>query len=170
MAKKRTEEESPSLYEKLTVDGFNPELSLNNRDTLSLAEKGTRYILKLSTVLPTAAFCVDGEIVRTGSRCDKLVLIDTCCESPNWVEVFVELKGSKISVAVNQLRETIKKPLFKHPSNRQRIYARIVGHSFPSNKSDNSLEKVKQEFLSRYSCDLKALKSGQPDTINVTRV
>lgn len=165
MAKKRIKAESPSLYDNLVSNGYAPELPLTDRNSLSLKEKGTKYHLELSSSLPTVAFCIDGQIIREGLRCDKLVLIDTRSESPNWVEVFVELKGVDILHAVEQLRETIRKPVFQHPSNKRVVFARIVGHSFPRNKSDNSLENAKKEFRSRYACDLRTLHPGQSDRI-----
>lgn len=166
MTKKRIELVYSSLYDKL-ISEYVPELRLVDRSSLSLRERGTKYRLELSTSLPTAAFCIDGQIIREGLRCDKLVLIDTCCESPNWVEVFVELKGTDVLHAIEQLKATIRKPEFEHPSNKRVKYARIVGHSFPGNKSDISIEKVKKEFRSLYSCDLRAIKSGKPDSIGI---
>ena len=124
-------------------------------------------MLVLPSSLPTAAFCIDGQIVSVGLRCDKLVLIDYGCESPNWCQVFVEIKGKDVMYAVKQLRETIKNPVFHHSSNRKRKYARIVGKSYPSNNSNPVLEKAKKEFEQRYSCELKTLKPDQTDAIAI---
>ena len=164
MARRRINQEYPSLYDKL-ISQFVPELPLTDRRSLSLRENGTKYRLELSSRLPTAAFCIDVQIIHEGLRCDKLVLIDACCEAPNWVEVFVELKGSDVLHAVEQLRETIGKPIFQHSSNKKKKFARIVGHSFPGNKSDNSFEKVKKEFRDRYACELRTLHPGQSDRV-----
>lgn len=57
-----------------------------------------------------------------------------------------------------------KKTIFKHPSNDD-IRARIVAQSFPSNKSNPTMEKAKQEFRKDYNCDLRGMKSGQEDKL-----
>lgn len=85
-------------------------------------------------------------------------------EPQQWTEVFVELKGVDAGHAINQLRETLKKSIFKHPSNDV-VRARIVAQSFPSNKSNPTMEKAKQEFRKVYNCDLRGMKSGQEDKL-----
>ena len=110
-------------------------------------------------------FAVDGRIITEGERCDKLIVINPIKNEDNsWMETFVELKGQNISHAINQIRETLKNQLFYHPSNKI-IRARIVGHSFPANKSNSVLEKAKQEFSKNYHCDLRGIKNGQIDSI-----
>ena len=66
--------------------------------------------------------------------------------------------------AIDQLRQTLKKAIFKHPSIDD-IRARIVAQSFPSNKSNPTMEKAKQEFRKDYNCDLRGMKSGQEDKL-----
>lgn len=62
------------------------------------------------------------------------------------------------------MRQTLKKAIFKHSSNTD-IRARIVAQSFPSNKSNPTMEKAKQEFRKDYNCDLRGMKSGQEDKL-----
>lgn len=59
---------------------------------------------------------------------------------------------------------TAEKPLFRHPSNDV-VCARIVAQSFPSNKSNPTMEKAKQEFRRKYQCDLRGMKTGQTDKL-----
>jgi hypothetical protein len=37
--------------------------------------------------------------------------------------------------------------------------------SFPSNKSNPTMEKAKSEFRKNYNCDLRGMKSGQEDKL-----
>ncbi len=152
-----------SLNEALLASGYTPELELMPRKILSLKEQGKKYSLDLNPGHQSTAFTIDGVILKSGIRCDKLVLIESSCSYPNWVEIFVELKGTHVIRAIDQLRETVKNPLFNHPSNRKNIRARVVAVAFPSNRSHPEIEKAKDEFKSRYSCELKIMKSGVVD-------
>lgn len=110
---------------------------------------------------------MDGNIVKEGLRCDKLVLVKRSAKNvkpEQWTETFVELKGVDTSHAIEQLRQTLEKPIFRHSSNVD-IRARIIAQSFPSNKSNPTMEKAKQEFRKNYNCDLRGMKSGQEDRL-----
>ena len=156
-----------STYERLVADGFPPEQPLAARTKVSMAEKGKRYTLVTGGREESVVYAVDGTIVKEGRRCDKLLLVKRSSgevEPQQWTEVFIELKGVDTNHAIDQLRETLKNPLFKHSSN-DLVRARIVGQSFPSNKSNPAMEKAKQEFRKNYHCDLRGMKSGQEDKL-----
>lgn len=155
-----------SLNDKLLSLGYTPELSLANRKTFSLKENKALYRMVLSRESPVSVFCVDGVIIQSGLRCDKLILVDLSNQVHSWVVLFLELKGTAILHAIEQLRSTISNALFRHPSNK-RIYARVVGCSFPSNQSNPSVEKAKIDFWKHYNCELKMLKSNQPDNLTI---
>lgn len=155
-----------SLYERLLSVGFVPEQKLEDRITLSVKENHAIYKLTLNEKRPVVEFCIDGYIVKTGPRCDKLILVDNLAIEPSWKEVFLELKGTDILRAVKQLETTIENVLFQHPSNKE-LFSRVVGSAFPSNGSRNSLEKAKIEFKKKYNCELKTLKPSQPDRLVV---
>lgn len=156
-----------STHERLGAEGFSPEQPLAARCKISTTEKGKRYVLVTTGAEESVVYAVDGNIVTDGPRCDKLVLIKRSAgetEPQQWTEVFVELKGVDAGHAINQLRETLKKSIFNHPSNGV-VRARIVAQSFPSNKSNPTMEKAKQEFRKLYNCDLRGMKSGQEDKL-----
>lgn len=81
-------------YGNLRRIGFMPQQDLMARKTLATAEQGKKYTLDISGNKESAAFDVDGYIVKKGSKCDKLVLVKH--SEDNWTEIFVELKGCKI--------------------------------------------------------------------------
>ena len=156
-----------STHERLSAEGFSPEQPLMVRTKVCAMEKGKRYALLTSGMEESVVYDVDDNIIKEGRRCDKLVLVKRSArgESPEqWTEIFIELKGVDTKHAIAQLHETLKKSVFMHPSNDV-IRARIVAQSFPSNKSDPTMEKAKQEFRKVYNCDLRGMKSGQVDRL-----
>lgn len=156
-----------STHERLLAEGYAPEQDLQIRAKLGVSENGKRYLLTTNGKEESVVYAVDGHIVEEGLKCDKLVLVKRTAKDvkpEQWMEAFVELKGVDTNHAINQLRQTLKKAVFKHPSNND-IRARIVAQSFPSNKSNPTMEKAKQEFRKDYNCDLRGMKSGQEDKL-----
>lgn len=154
-------------YSVLTAACYIPSQPLKARKILTTAEQGRKYVLQMSGEENSVLYDVDGYIIKEGQKCDKLILVDQSeVNSDNtWVEIFVELKGKDVSHAIDQLRETLKNPIFKHPSNKK-IRARIIAASFPANKSNPLMEKAKIEFAKGpYFCELRGLKNGQKDMI-----
>lgn len=156
-----------STNERLTLEGYAPEQSLQVRAKISVSENGKRYMLTTNGQEESVVYAVDGNIVEEGQRCDKLVLVKRSAKNiapEQWTEVFVELKGVDTKHAIDQLRQTLEKAIFKHSTNDD-IRARIVAQSFPSNKSNPTMEKAKQEFRKNYCCDLRGMKTGQEDKL-----
>lgn len=156
-----------STHERLNAAGCTAEQSLQVRAKISVSENGKRYLLTTNGIEESVTYAVDGIIVKEGPRCDKLILVKRSAKDvlpEQWTEAFVELKGVDTSHAIDQLRQTLKKEIFKHPSNTD-IRARIVAQSFPANKSNPGMEKAKQEFRKEYNCDLRGMKSDQEDKL-----
>lgn len=164
---KQEKAEYKSTHERLISGGFSPEQPLQVRAKVNTNEKGKRYTLVTTGIEDSVVYAVDGNIITAGLRCDKLVLVRRSANGvapERWTESFIELKGVDTGHAINQLRETLKKSIFKHPSNDV-VRARIVAQSFPSNKSNPTMEKAKQEFRKVYNCELRGMKSGQEDKL-----
>lgn len=153
-----------SLHEVLIANGFTPHHTLADRERLSLKEKRTQYIMQLSEKFPTASFQIDGKIITEGNKCDFIILVKHNPIAHLWKEVFIELKGTDIKHAIEQLETTLKIEILQHPTINERK-ARIVALSFPSYKSNPTIELAKRRFLSSYRCELKSVKSGQPDQV-----
>lgn len=166
MAKEKMNE-CANTYEVLTGKGYKPSQSLQYRKILTTSEQGRKYTLEISGRKVTALFDVDGYIITQGQKCDKLVLVDEneANNKEEWNEIFVELKGTDVAHAIDQIRTTLKNSVFKHPANKV-VKARIVAVSFPANKSNPIMEKAKKEFAaSPYHCELRGMKNGQTDKI-----
>lgn len=102
-----------STHEQLVAEGFSPEQALMVRTKVSTVEKGKRYTLVTTGMEESVVYAVDGNIVKEGQRCDKLVLVKRSIngvEPEQWTEVFIELKGVDTNHAIGQLRETLKNP------------------------------------------------------------
>ena len=154
--------------EQLCTKGFSsPEQPLKVRTSIIKNEKGKRYVLVTTGIEESVVYAVDGNIITSGLRCDKLILVKRSAsgvEPEQWTESFIELKGVDTVHAINQLRETLKKSIFKHPSNDV-VRASIVAQSFPANKSYPTMEKAEQEFRKVCNCDLRGMKSGLKDKL-----
>ena len=151
-----------NTYSFLKESGFEPSLELLVRKILTTNEHGKRYHLNIFGNKKSSLFQVDGYVVKTGKKCDKLVLVEK--EADDWAEIFVELKGVDVASAIEQLKASLENPIFKHVTNKE-LRARIVAQSFPSNKSNPIMEKAKIEFRKKYQCDLRGMKNGQEDSI-----
>ena len=152
-----------STHEVLTQAGFVPQQELSVRKIMTTKENGIQYALQISEDKESVLYQVDGDIITTGDKCDKLVLVKLSSEPEKWAEIFVELKGKDVGHALTQLIETIKQPIFKHQTNEVKL-ARVVATSFPANKSNPDVERKKIK-LSRLGFEYKGLKPKQFDLI-----
>ncbi len=152
----------PTLINKLNRLGFEPRQQLLQRKAISVKENGKRYTLELVPPKECAEYQVDGEIIKVGNKCDKLIVAD--CLEKGWCEIFVELKGKNISHAILQLEETLKMECFLHKTVKIKR-ARIVGQSIPRNTGNSIMERAKIRFLQKYSCELRAFSSTPNERI-----
>ena len=153
-----------STYENLTLAGYQAEHPLDIRKMVATREQGKKYTLAIQGNLLSAVFQVDGYIIKTGVKCDRLVMVQTSAEPEEaWTQIFVELKGHDAIHGMEQLLATAKNPTFRSFSNRQRK-ARLVTTSFPTNKANPKVEKLKIEFT-KLNVDYKNIKSGQTDCL-----
>ena len=64
-----------STYENLTLAGYQAEQPLDFRKTVATREQGKKYTLAIQGNLRSAVFQVDGYIIKTGVKCDRLVMV-----------------------------------------------------------------------------------------------
>lgn len=156
---------SESLHSILEKD-YKPKLALCSRENLSLKEQQTEYRLQFGNQRTCVAYQIDGTIITKGNKCDYLVLAKQN-ENPqdnNWKAIFVELKGTDVEHALEQLDASMSNSKLKHSSINER-HARIVAKSFPSNKSNPKFEAAKRIFKEKHKCSLKQVSSKQPDLV-----
>lgn len=145
---------------------YQPEQALQSRELVSTSEKGIHYIAEIEHQRDTVVFQVDGSIITDGIRCDKLILAKDSADGSLWTGCFVELKGSDIGHAIEQLENTITRPIFKDDRTLQNKFARIVSSSkMPTNTGNSPMEKARNKFKEKYKCELKRLRSRQLDKI-----
>ena len=153
-----------TIHKRLMSSGFLPQQEWMQRTLISVKENGKKYILKVSENCFSSVFQIDGCIIREGEKCDKLILCEVTPNSITLNEVFVELKGCDVSHAIKQLEATLQCPTLKHTSTRR--FARIIASSYPSSKNNPMVERAKVRLRTQYQCELKCLKSNQPDTLD----
>ncbi len=144
MAKKH----APETLISAKLKDYEAESPLGERKIVSTKEKGKAYRVKLSEVKPNAVYTIDGNIIKQGNRCDKLVLIQSDKPQNKWLEIFVELKGKGVDHAIEQLKATVDKPIFQHRTIEKR-WARIVAQSFPRYTGHSSIEQARDYFRER---------------------
>ena len=155
---------SDNTYQRLIESGYQAEKELQCRKTIVVQEQGKKYSLDISEQMPSAAFQVDGSIVKSGRKCDKLIMVRTAEEpDESWVQIFVELKGRDVIHGMEQLLETVSSSVFKHPTNKVRR-ARLVASGVPANRSNPQVEKLKQAFT-KLNVHYRSIKSGQHDKL-----
>ena len=153
-----------TTYKQLSSTGFKPQQTLLARKTVVVKEEGKKYVLDVQSESPSVVFHVDGDIIKTGLKCDKLILVNTRnTTTEEWVQIFVELKGTDVIHGMKQLLESVKNPIFASLSNKQRK-ARLVATSFPSNKSNPKVEELKREFA-KQKVDYRGMKPNQEDRL-----
>lgn len=153
-----------STYENLIRKGYETEQALQFRKLVSTQEQGKKYTLAVQGDFPSAVFQVDGYIIKSNLKCDKLVMVRTSTEpAETWTQIFVELKGHDSVHGMEQLLATAKNTIFTSTTNRVRK-ARLVATSFPANKANPKVEKMKIEFA-KMKIDYKNIKSGQTDRL-----
>lgn len=151
-----------SCIDVLSARGFNPIQKWMVRKQVSVSENGKTYSLPLVPPKNSAVYQIDGEIISEGRKCDKLVVV---VDNPINGSIFVELKGKDIRHAIDQLESTLNHQLFrKKNNNKDVIRARIVTlSSGPASSSSKFVTEARARFMRKYNCDLRILKSRQPD-------
>lgn len=153
-----------NTYTRLTRLGFLPEKERTERTALSVAEAGKTYRVEWNGRKPSSAFPIDGHIINDGARCDKLIVVEDITDEGGWADTFVELKGSDVPHAVEQLEATLKSALFR-TSRATKTRARFVSASMPNSRNSPEWERAQRRFIQAYSCELKRMKSQQPDRL-----
>lgn len=151
---------------RLEKDGIHPYMGWNERSIVSVSENGKTYKANVAEGLKSAVFQVDGEIIKTGAKCDKfLAALDTKKDNQKGVAVFIELKGKDISHAIDQLEATLKSRQFQpNPRHDDIVRARIVtANCGPKSSSKIKLEDARIRFKTQYNTELRVLKNLQTD-------
>lgn len=170
--------ESQKLVVMSLVRSLKKSLANGSEQSMAVVTTHSPYVVSVVNVLLTAAIVSERELEQSVVEKDCILpskaisgyFIDNNGVFQNIMDKEVpmlsgnDLDGVDTNHAIDQLRQTLKKALFKHPSNDD-IRARIVAQSFPSNKANPTMEKAKQEFRKEYNCDLRGMKTGQEDKL-----
>ncbi|AZA81691.1 hypothetical protein C1637_03700 [Chryseobacterium lactis] len=116
-------------------------------------EKGKKYQIECTEVYLKAR--IDDCIITSKSieKCDFLFIRDSECKESKTEFYFVELKGSDIEKAFNQIIETIKHLTDQLLLKKDLIFGFIVSSKVPS--GGNDVTKLKQLFAKKYGKKLE---------------
>lgn len=158
MAKNKSTQNVESTYDKLLRLGKGIEEELKLFQSMSIKEPRSSQYTLVNINKECARFLIDGGVVTDLSkRCDKLVLIKL--DDQRWVQIFIELKGTDVSKAFEQIRETLSKDLFKDSVTHQKL-AHIVCSSVPKDRSDVRRTQIIERFKKDYKCKLTVVSNG----------
>lgn len=59
---------------RLRQKGFSPEQEWKQRKLVSVSENGKTYKVPVANGIESAVFQIDGEVIKAGQKCDKLLL------------------------------------------------------------------------------------------------
>lgn len=135
---------------------------LKKRKIFSVREEGACYRLEKLGECESVDYKVDGGLIPRSDTVDRksdhLLLIRV--SKNDWIDVFIELKGTDVMHGLKQLEETLLHPLFKPHAPSERRVARLVAKSMPSLKNDKEIEKFRKRLM-RLNCTFKTMKSNQ---------
>ena len=85
-------------------NGFRPEQPLQVRKTIVESENGKKYTLEVLDNKASVSYQVDGNIIKEGEKCDKLILVKYCDDE--WAEIIRDVENGEL---VDSIYETLKK-------------------------------------------------------------
>ena len=137
---------------------------LKKRKIFSVREEGACYRLEKLGECESVDYKVDGGLIPRSDTVDRksdhLLLIRV--SKNDWIDVFIELKGTDVMHGLKQLEATLLHPLFKPHTPSERRVARLVAKSIPSLKNNDEIEKFRKRLM-RLNCTFKTMKADNPD-------
>ncbi len=107
---------------------------------------------------PLQKIKVDGCLNITGKKCDYLIKID----NPS-IEIYIELKGKKVDIAIKQLENTIKQ-IYKDQSKVKIRKICYIIHTRCPLKAQK-MEQYIKKFKISYNATLKFKSSGHKEKL-----
>lgn len=125
------------------------ETILSNK-LIPLAENKSKLVIENPNQFKVCVIEVDGYAIKEGVRCDYLVIPDQQ-DIKKVIEIYIELKGSKISHAIDQLEATLKK-LSDDPAKQEKVCI-IISTRCPL--AGNDIQNFKKYFKKKYNAKLE---------------
>lgn len=124
--------------------------TISSNKLIPLAENKSKLIIENPNQFKVCVVQVDGCAIKEGVRCDYLVIPDQE-DIKKTLEIYIELKGSKISHAIDQLEATLKQ-LSDDPAKQEKVCI-IVSSQCPLTKPE--IQKFKLKFKKTYNAKLE---------------
>lgn len=121
----------------------------------TVSENASKFMIKSNDLSKVEKVKVDGyfDCSKQHRKCDYLFVYTSDSEQ---IYIFVELKGSDIVRAVDQIRETINLFYDNNYLNNKKVIGVIVSSRYPSN--DGSYRKAKVTLEKSLSSKLKSFR------------
>ncbi|HBK21592.1 MAG TPA: hypothetical protein DDZ60_03520 [Planktothrix sp. UBA10369] len=117
---------------------------------IPLAENKSKLVIENPNQFRVCVIEVDGCAIKEGLRCDYLVIPDQQ-DIKKVIEIYIELKGSKILHAIEQLEATMKK-LSDDPAKQEKVCI-IISTRCPL--AGNDIQNFKKDFIKKYNAKLE---------------
>ncbi|MCR5313678.1 MAG: hypothetical protein K6E54_08605 [Bacteroidaceae bacterium] len=135
----------------------------DTRSTVKVEENNKKYIIKNSLTKKLTVLKVDGGMIEDASRqkCDYLVI-----QLEDKISIFVELKGSDVKHAFEQLTETINS--MHNNLKDHSVYARVVCSTKQNVPNYNACPQYVRliKLLKKYNGDLEIKSRELTDDIS----
>lgn len=95
-------------------NAYTPEKPLKKYREVTTKENGICYRANINPERAAVLFQIDGYVITSGAKCDKLLLSVNPSDSNTWYGHFIELKGTDTRHAIEQLEATITNALFNN--------------------------------------------------------
>ncbi|MDR2652297.1 MAG: hypothetical protein LBC68_08295 [Prevotellaceae bacterium] len=133
--------------------GYTTNYQSSNDGTIVCKENVSKYIYKYKSGEKFMRVQIDGGLIsdQNTPKCDYLLLNYTRKnETPHYHSIFIELKGSDVIHACEQISKTIEQVGNKLTGSI--LHARIVASKISDTKIQ--INKKKEEFMKKYQCFL----------------
>lgn len=123
------------------------------RSQISCSENGKKYILDMrNQLMDSICYHIDGGVIDKNddcSRCDYAIFVNDQYEGGQGRAIFIELKGSDTSKAIDQIMQTVKMDTFQIATRAyKKLYGRIVNTaSAPRIRSTSKFIDVMEYFI-----------------------
>lgn len=126
----------------------------NKNKIIVMSDFGTTTQLAIENkdALETEHKLIDGCVISNGERCDHYLKIE---QSNSFSHLFVELKGSDVEKAVNQIMTTVKSGAVSI-ARQEKMHGAIVSTRNPLNSTETS--KLKKKMLLNEKINLHFFK------------
>ncbi len=139
------------------------------RERIVLEENKCKYIGINKSLKKFYNYKVDGDLISSNTkpeRCDFLVIFTSDDKDSDNKAYFIELKGTNISKALEQIIATFKNEDIIFELKNHKYYARVISKRHPPNiRNQKDILKHKKTLTDKYNCSVEVKNSPFEENI-----